>query len=98
MIGASRPASLAMSVKYALNGRPDGAGFGCAAMLRDAIPWSWPTSCWAEAQRESKTNERRLIVIEFRFHMGFESVCVKVCRNNSAPGYFAASEGDTTNL
>src|ERR1019366_660201 len=61
MRGARRPAASAMSVKWAWNGRPEGPGLAWAFTSREAIPC--PSSCWAEAQRENKTNERRVIVI-----------------------------------
>src|SRR5450631_1950870 len=62
MTGMCKPASRATSVKCALKGRPDGAGFDCPAIFRVAMPWSWPRSRWAEAQSERITNERRSMV------------------------------------
>ena len=44
------------------------AGLAWAFTSREAIPC--PSICWAEAQRENKTNERRVIVIA-RTYLGF---------------------------
>ena len=63
MTGECKPASFATSIKCALKGRPDGAGFCCDAMPRDAIPLSWLKICSAEAQRDRRTKERRLILM-----------------------------------
>src|SRR5271165_1369149 len=62
MTGARNPASCAMSVNRALNGRPEGGGADCAFRSRDATP-CWPIARPAAAHSDNITNERRVIVI-----------------------------------
>ena len=60
-----------MSVKCALKGRPEGAGFGLGLHVARGDSLCWPSICCAEAQSESRTNERRVIVMRQGFRMTF---------------------------
>src|SRR3954449_11781038 len=97
MTALCKPASFATSVKCALNGRPEGAGLGCALISRVAIPCCWPSSRWADAHREKRRNERRVTTIGLRSmlkrHYGGQERPSKVFLT-----YFASSPDDTTSL